>query len=936
MRKISFVILLLSLSVGLWAVPATPEAIVRVLPDGSTDTVYLHGDEYHHFMTDCHGRRIAESEYTDEVLRRNATSRQRAPQQQMLYSFVPSQGKVRVPVILLNFSDLSFTLTDPQAQFDDLYNGAGGSNPHATGSVHDYYTASSDSALDLEYEVFGPYTLSKEMAYYGQNKTSGGYTDHMVNMRELVLEAMTLAQQAGVDFSQYDANNDGYIDNVSLVVAGYNEAEGGSPSTIWPHYSTINNSTRYSGKRISGYLVISEYRGSGGKVQAGIGTYCHEFGHALGLPDLYNTQTGEATSVDQWDIMCSGSYNNEGSTPPTYTAFERFMMGWLVPEQLSTAGMRTLEPIETSNRAFLIAARKHNLKQTTPSPSEYFLIENRQAVGWDAGPKALVASGLLISHITFNNDAWNYNTFNNQNPLGYTIVSAGTDAPTRSSEMDVFPGSTMRTTWTPTLNNGNTIDTLSLTQIRQRSDLSISMQVGASTESMSTFDTEELIVETSFLTTPVAYDTARTILHVPAMTADSIRVYVSSPLFRFSTDGGAQWLSNKDTAWLRITPNQANNYPIDVLFDPSRQNCNYTYAFLTVETADERTGNQLTLAGRSPRPTYITTPVMTTVTNLTSTSFHLSWEPQEDAEWFYYLLYTVSEGESEEIEEFEHFATLNEIHENGWDANFARSQSVISESGNAVLFERSGNYIQSPQYLYAPTAISMWLSNNYTPNSADSETGGLLQLTASSDGVHWETAATISVQRTTKNVFRTFELDTLHHWRQFRLSYTHIGGSGGAAVDTWTVSLSKNVHYLYRLKDYYIDGTGHEIVLRQLEPNTTYYYAMQAYEGKGCDPHYTPLCEPFVVRTRGAQENANLEISRTGKGRFDITLPEMADGKHYLNIYSQNGELFSQMRPSYGTYMVSLPYLPIGQLYMVKYYTTSIHRKDPKAKILSY
>ena len=936
MRKISFVISLLLLSTGLYAVPATPEPIVRVLADGSTDTVYLHGDEYHHFMTDCHGRMIAGSEYTDEILQQEAATRRRAPQQQKLYSYVPSKGTVRVPVILVNFSDLSFSLENPQEQFDDLFNKNGGSNPNATGSVHSYFAASSDSLLDLEYEVFGPFTLSREMAYYGENKTSGNYTDHNVHARELVIEAMDLANQNEVDFSRYDANNDGFIDNVSIVVAGYNEAEGGSAQTIWPHYSTINSSTRYDGKRISGYLMISEYRSSGGKVQTGIGTYCHEFGHALGLPDLYDTEHQNAYTVGTWDIMCAGSYNNNGSTPPSYTAFERFMMGWLTPEQISSAGMQTLEPIETSNRAFLIASRKHNLNAFSPSPAEYFLIENRQNVGWDAGKEALVATGLLISHITFNQDRWNVNTFNNYHPLGFDIVSAGFDTPSRSSAADVFPGSTMRTTWTPELNNGNTIDSLTLTRIRQREDLLMTFQVGKAGDEMPYFDTDELLIETTYLNDPVDYDTARTTLHIPAIPYDSIQMHLSSNAFSYSVDGGTQWLSGTDTTWLKITPNTACSFDIRVLYLPSRQNCTYTYAFMEAETNDAQAGAQLTLAGRSPRPTYITTPVITGVSNLTSTSFNLSWEPQDDAEWFYYTLYTVGEGVSEEIEEFEHFATLDEIHESGWDANFANSQSSFSQSGNAVLFERSGNYIRSPQYLFAPTAISLWLSNSYTPNSIDSEIGGELLLSASADGEKWETAAVINVQRTTKNVFRTFELDTAHHWCQFRLDYTHIGGNGGAVVDTWTASFNRNIQYIYRLKDYYIDGTGHEIVFRQLQSNTTYYYAMQAYEAKGCEPHYTRLCEPYAVRTNKTDENPKLEVVRTGKGQYSVILPELADGKHYLNVYSQNGEVLVQMRPAYGTAAVSLPLLPTGQLYLVKYYTTSIRRKDPQTKILSY
>lgn len=264
-------------------------------------------------------------------------------------------------------------------------------------------------------------------------------------------------------------------------------------------------------------------------------------------------------------------------------------------------------------------------------------------------------------------------------------------------------------------------------------------------------------------------------MHIPAIEQDSIYLIVSSASFRFSTDNGEQWFTNKDTAWISITPDSVYSLPIQVVYLPSRQNCNYTYAYLTVETDDYKMGTLLTLAGRAPRPTYITTPVIDTVTNLSSTSFTIQWNPQEDAEWFYYMLYTVGEGESEETESFDQFSTLDEIHEAGWDANFVHTQSQISHSGDAVLFGSTGQMIQTPMYLFAPKAITLWISNNYTPNSADETTGGMLTLMGSTDGQEWEKAGKLSIQRTTKNVDRTIELDTTHNWRQFRLIYTHTG-----------------------------------------------------------------------------------------------------------------------------------------------------------------
>lgn len=921
---------------------------MHVLSDGSRDTVYLHGDEYHHFYTDLKGRVIPGSEYTDEALagqtmQQAGRSALRAPQQKMLYSSVPARGKVRVPVILVNFSDLAFTLQNPKEQFDDLFNGAGGSNPNATGSVHDYYIASSDSALSLEYEVFGPYTLTRTMEYYGQNKKSGSYTDHNVHVRELVIDAVNAADQAGVDFSRFDNDNDGVVDNVSIVVAGYNEAEGGAANTIWPHYSAINSTTQYSGKEVSGYLVISEYRGSSGKVQAGIGTYCHEFGHALGLPDLYDTQNQNNYTVGEWDIMCSGCYNNNSSTPPTFTAFERFMMGWLVPEQITTAGMRVLEPIETSNRALMIAAKTHNMNPMEPSPSEYFLLENRQRIGWDGGASdALVATGLLVSHVTFSQTGWVYNTFNNQHPLGFDIVSAGSYKPTYSSGADVFPGVTMRTSWTPVLNNGSELKDYTLTQIKisQFEDMCISMQVGGNPDEMMRFSQDVLPLETPFLNGSLDYDTAEVNLIIPPATdgtnVRNIVFYLSAEHFRFSFNEGLSWYGSGEKAVIGVHTPTTVSLPVKVVYLPTRKSCNYETAYLTAETYDGQLGTQIALAGRAPRPIYISTPEIEKVTDLTPTSFNISWEPQDDAQGYYYTLYTVGEGTSEEVERFEQFDVLDNIRACGWDANFVNPMTVISDSGKAVLFENTGNYIQSPLYIYPPTAVTFWLSNNFTPTSSDGETGGDLRLSGTTDGEHWETVATLFIQRTTRNVFRTLEIDTTHQWRQFRLSYTHIGGKGGVVVDSWTAHLSKNVQYVYRLKEHEIGRGEADIVFRQLNPSTTYYYSMQAYEEKGCEPHYTPLSAPLAIRTLDKDTNPRIKAIRTGKGQYTISLPEASDGKHYLNVYSYTGELIIQLQPAYGAMSADLPLLEPGKLYLVKYYSGSMSRKDMNTKILSY
>ncbi len=896
MRKYIFIVLFLAASIAAWSVPATPKPIVRVLADGSRDTTYLFGDEYGSYRTDARGRLLSPRMLKD-----------RAPQRLMLSSYVPSKGKVRIPVILVNFQDYSFTLSDAVNQFDDLFNGKGGSNPNATGSVHDYYTASSDSALDLQYEVFGIYTLSHEMEYYGENvkNAQGIVSSHNRRASELVTEAVALAVSNGVDLSPYDNNNDGRIDNISIVVAGYNEAEGGEERTIWPHYSVINSGTKYSGKTLSGYLMISEYRSSGGKIQAGIGTYCHEFGHALGLPDLYNTADGDAYTVGTWDVMCSGSYNNEGSTPPSYTAFERFMMGWLTPTQV-TSGMQILEPIETSNKALLIAADSSNLNSYYPNPSEYFLLENRQLVGWDANNEALVAAGLLVSHITFNKNRWENNTFNNYDPLGFAIVSAGMSNPTRSTAADIFPGTTKRTSWLPTLNNGTLLADQHVSQIRQRSDKCVSFQVGSGSKKRLSFDQESVQLETTYLYDAEEYDTAYINLQIDSLETDTVLLFLSSQNFRFSADKGQHWYTGGDTLELAVTKDSIYSVPLLAIHTPPRKNCNYLYAFLTAECNDLSEGDQMTLAGRAPRPILITTPVIDSVKNISTNSFSIYWTEQEDAEEYYYTLYTISEGESEEKED------LN------------------------VSFTKTGDYAVTTRTIYAPDKISMLLDNTYTPNSTDETIGGDIQIWGSPDGNKWDKVSAFRVHRTTKNVLKEIAVDTTHHWRMFRLEYTHLGGAGGMTITDFISHYNIKIESIYPLFEYTIYAPGNEAVFRELTPNTTYYYAMLAHESKGCEPHYSALSEPQAVTTKKETTNPKLEITRNASGQYKVILPEMADGLHYLGVYDRNGALIYKLKPAYGDTEIYLPKLPAWQVFTLKYFDEKMKRKDLSGKLISY
>ncbi len=416
MKKILLFTLILGASFiatsTLHAKPAYRGGIEVTQPDGTTLTVYKHGDEFFHYTTLADGTWVERQAdgFLKEVPALTVQQRQQkriqsqklrvTEQTQQAY---PLNIAPRGLVILVNFSDVKFQKEDTREVYEQMLNSDNYTANGATGSARQYFSDQSNGQYKPQFDVVGPVTLPQPMAYYGANDYSG--EDQHVDL--FVKKACELAdKECGVDFTLYDNDKDNAVDFVFFIYAGYGEADSPDENTIWPHaywlYKGYGQRFYVDNKRIDMYACGAELNYET-KKRDGIGTFCHEFGHVLGLPDLYATDGSQIKSWGKWAIMDYGSYNNNGNTPPSYSAHERFFLGWLQPTILHESQSVELEDI-TTNTAYLISKTgTHNLVGNDPDATEYYMIENRQKEGWDA---YIPGHGMLISKIQYDYRTW--------------------------------------------------------------------------------------------------------------------------------------------------------------------------------------------------------------------------------------------------------------------------------------------------------------------------------------------------------------------------------------------------------------------------------------------------------------------------------------------------------------------------------------------------
>lgn len=469
MKRLTTILLSIALAATASAVPAKRQKVSLTRTDGTTVAAYIMGDEHYHYyqsvesgealFLNAEGRCYAPS--LQQIAEHKARAAQRATTAQIIRSRAKKKadidrtvdrtpfdlhGKRRALLMLVDFSDkpMTYSREDIEAQANEVFYSKNGNY----GSVHDYFYDQSYGQFDLTFDVVGPLQVSKKASYYGANDIYGNdkYPATMV------AEACELAHAEGINFADYDWDGDGEAEMVVCIYAGNGEAQGAPANTIWPHQWTLSEAAGYTdgpgrfevgGTFVDRYLVLNELKDATSRNLDGIGTFCHEYSHGLGLPDVYNTVGGNTFGMNAWNIMDSGCYNADSKVPCAYTAYEKTYCGWLTPTVLN-------EGCEVTDMKAITDAPEAYIIYNEADHNEYYLLQNIQQRGWN---EEAPGHGMLVMHVDYDPEVWDNNTVNNdRNRRRLTIVPADNNTYTSTTGLkgDPYPGTKGNTELTDT------------------------------------------------------------------------------------------------------------------------------------------------------------------------------------------------------------------------------------------------------------------------------------------------------------------------------------------------------------------------------------------------------------------------------------------------------------------------------------------------------
>lgn len=833
-----------TLAAPAWAVPAKHGVLTVSQPDGTTLRVRLSGDEWNHTYLTEDGYPLVESDgifsyaaiapdgsltaspmraadierrspETSRWLkasdpeatlrlatRKSATRRTNrvAARSKGLFSEAkfPSKGKQKALVILVEYKDVKFTLSNPHDYFTRMLNEPGFADYGGTGSARDYFLHCSTGQFDPEFTLLGPVTLENNMSFYGGNNSNGDDK----NPHRMAVEACRQLD-AVVDFSEYDRDGDGFIDNIFIFYAGRGEASGGGANTVWPHtwYVTQAESTPYvfDGVILDRYACSNEWEEG---APDGVGTFCHEFSHVLGLPDLYATSYSSAFTPGDWALMDHGSYNNKGRTPPAYSVFERYTLGWIAPRELKGPANVTLRDI-SSNTACIIKTIDEN---------EFYLLENRAQTGWDT---YLPGHGMLAWHIHYDATQWKRNTVNNDASHQYIdLIEADNIRSDETRNADPFPGPAGVTSFgdftTPAMSTwcGTRIG-LPLTEITE-TGRTITFKVDGGVPSLPDVN---LLPATDI--NPGGF----TLNWEPVEGAESYDIEIFT---QYSSDNGRPVMSYVNGYSPRNVGN-VTSWKVDNL-EPSTTYC----VTLTAVSPDSAGNPSEELAVTTLEATFeYLTPQADEATEVTSESFTANWKPFEGAGEYLLDVYTYIYGEPEStVADFTD--GLAALAASGWATDSKMTIANTDYAGAdipALRLSTDGSYLDSPTFADGLRAVSFW------HRGIGSATGNTLEVRVLAQGA-WKNVASVPV--TSAKGGATTLIDNLPAGAQaVRIVYSRPAG-GSVAIDDVN-AMHGGERTEAPLEGYAACNTGASLceTVENLTPGETYCYRVTAVDADG-------------------------------------------------------------------------------------------------------
>lgn len=425
------------------AVPARRDTITVEQSDGKPMSMVYQGDEYGTFYTTLDGDIMEKGK---DGIWRKALMLDKPAARKLLASAKPGEyktrnlpltGNPRCLVVLADFPDRKFSSDDSTIIriIDEQFNKKGYADSVTykgkkiqgpTGSVKDYFSDQSYGIFTPEFDIIGPIHARNSYEYYGKNRNNVAGNDSE-NAAKLVKEVCeNIVSGSLADLHLYDNDYDGEIDIMAIIFAGRGENYNGSdPNTIWPHQYDMNLIGVEGLTRIN-YLLTCELFWDSDDIIDGIGIFCHEFSHVLGLPDFYNTSSGSSECLGAWSIMDYGIYDNMGFSPAGYTAFERYSLGWMDIPEADATGKYTLEDIGSKADAFRLS---------TDDDDKFIILENHQNKGWFRYQKD---SGLLVTSVSYNKTRWLNNKVN-VSTKSYAVLPADNMTGKGYESGDLYP-----------------------------------------------------------------------------------------------------------------------------------------------------------------------------------------------------------------------------------------------------------------------------------------------------------------------------------------------------------------------------------------------------------------------------------------------------------------------------------------------------------------